>query len=200
MSVQQRRERERADRRRLIIAAARDVAEAEGWGAVTTRRLAERIEYSQPVLYKHFGSKEEIIEAVAREGFGELASTLRDARRTTASPVAALRALAGAYTDFAAAAPTLYEAMFTLSAVPAFRRPDAPDAAVEAFTELRAAVAPVAGDRDPDGLAELAWSTLHGLVALGRNGRLRPDHEAHRLTLFVEQLTGRAAAADAPAG
>jgi hypothetical protein len=27
----------------------------EGWDAVTTRRLSTEIEYSQPVLYKHFG-------------------------------------------------------------------------------------------------------------------------------------------------
>jgi Bacterial regulatory proteins, tetR family len=37
----------------LIITTARKLAEAEGWDAVTTRRLSSQIEYSQPVLYKH---------------------------------------------------------------------------------------------------------------------------------------------------
>src|SRR6478672_1548091 len=50
----QRRERELAQRRQLIIESARELAEAEGWSAVTTRRLADKIEYSQPVLYQHF--------------------------------------------------------------------------------------------------------------------------------------------------
>ena len=40
MSIQERRERERAARERLIITAARELAETEGWEAVTTRRLA----------------------------------------------------------------------------------------------------------------------------------------------------------------
>ncbi|MEU4101710.1 helix-turn-helix domain-containing protein, partial [Streptomyces tanashiensis] len=77
MSVQERKQRERAERERLIVATARELAEQQGWDAVTTRRLAERIEYSQPVLYSHFRGKREIIGAVALEtdvgdGSGEL--------------------------------------------------------------------------------------------------------------------------------
>jgi AcrR family transcriptional regulator len=49
--AQEHKERERAGRHRLIVSAARELAETEGWDAVTTRRLADRIEYSQPVLY-----------------------------------------------------------------------------------------------------------------------------------------------------
>lgn len=50
MTRLERRERERAERRQAIVTAARELAEAEGWEAVTTRRLSDRIEYSQPVL------------------------------------------------------------------------------------------------------------------------------------------------------
>ena len=46
MTRQERRERERAQRRQVIVNAARELAESEGWEAVTTRRLADRIEYS----------------------------------------------------------------------------------------------------------------------------------------------------------
>src|SRR6266702_266312 len=74
------RDRERAQRRQVIVNAARELAEAEGWESVTTRRLAERIEYSQPVLYSHFEGKDGIVSAVALEGFGELAATLHNAR------------------------------------------------------------------------------------------------------------------------
>jgi len=47
------------------------LAEAEGWDAVTTRRLSSQIEYSQPVLYKHFTEMEQIADAIAIDGFGE---------------------------------------------------------------------------------------------------------------------------------
>jgi AcrR family transcriptional regulator len=188
MSVQQRREREQAERRKLIITAARGLAESDGWGAVTTRRLADQIEYSQPVLYKHFKGKEDIVRAVALEGFGELASALCDALGPAASPRAGLRALAGAYTTFASENPKVYEAMFTLSTDLVFGQPDSPDPLVEAFTELRQAVTKVSGGRDVDTLAELAWCALHGLVMLNRSGRLRPSHEEERLSLFVDQF------------
>ena len=70
MAIADRRLRDRTARRRLITSTARTLAEREGWDAVTTRRLSAEIEYSQPVLYKHFASMEDIVEAVALEGFG----------------------------------------------------------------------------------------------------------------------------------
>src|SRR3954449_11559466 len=96
----------------MIVTAARDLAEAEGWDAVTTRRLAELIEYSQPVLYSHFRGKDAIMAAVAVEGFAEIAAQLRAARTTAPTARAALAAVVSAYADFAARRPALYDAMF----------------------------------------------------------------------------------------
>ena len=69
MGIAERKSRERAEREGRIISAARVIAEKEGWDAVTIRRLAKEIEYSQPVLYSHFASRDAIVEAVAVEGF-----------------------------------------------------------------------------------------------------------------------------------
>src|SRR5215471_13447429 len=112
MSIQERRERERAEREKLIIAAARELAETEGWDAVTTRRLAERIEYSQPVLYSHFDGKDAIVRAVAIQGFEELGDCLRQARLGADTAEPQLRAVCRAYLEFAAQRPALYQAMF----------------------------------------------------------------------------------------
>ncbi len=90
------------------------MAESEGWDYVTTRRLADRIEYSQPVLYRHFKNKDAIVHAVALEGFAELAAALRTAREEAGDPQEALGAVARAYADFAEHGPVLYEAMLTL--------------------------------------------------------------------------------------
>src|SRR3954469_2471986 len=112
MSVQERRERERAHREQLIVTTARDLAEAEGWNAVTTRRLADLIEYRQPVLYSHFKGKDAIMAAVALEGLAEIAAQMRTARREATTPAAALAAVASAYVDFAERRRALYDAMF----------------------------------------------------------------------------------------
>jgi AcrR family transcriptional regulator len=165
-----------AERRQQILDAARGIAEADGWTAVTSRRLADAIGYTQPVLYGHFpGGKTEIMRTVALAGFTELATAMRAAvgRKTG---VRAVAAVAGAYLDFAAAHPALYEAMFQLPIDARFAQDDAE-------AELRSgfdALATVLGD--DDGTAtEVFWSALHGMSLLERAGRMRPEHRSHRV-------------------
>jgi len=190
MSIQERRERERAEREQLIVTAARELAEAEGWDAVTTRRLAERVEYSQPVLYSHFKGKDAIMAAVAVEAFADMAAELRAARTAAGDPRAALAALARAYTDFAQRRPALYDGMFNQDLDLPFATPEAPKTLQAGFDELRQAVRPFAGDDDEDLLAEVLWSGLHGLIILMRGGRLLPGDHERRLALLLRRLTG----------
>jgi AcrR family transcriptional regulator len=193
MTRQERRQRERAERRQVIVNAARELAEAEGWESVTTRRLADRIEYSQPVLYSHFEGKDAIVSAVALEGFGELAAILHNARENADSPGAEPRAVASAYLEFARANPALYEAMFTLRVDLTFAQSGTPAPLHASFAELRAALAPLAGERDIETVTEVAWSALHGLATLSQAGRLRPAFYDQRLAMLVDQLgTARA--------
>ncbi|MFD8498819.1 TetR/AcrR family transcriptional regulator [Amycolatopsis sp. NPDC059657] len=188
MATSTRKERDRADRGLAIIAAARELAEAEGWDAVTTRRLSAKIEYSQPVLYSHFAGKDAIMAAAAVEGCAELAADLRKARKEGDNAHQAMAALARAYVAFADDKPALYEAIFTLPTELKFGGPDAPQALKDAFAELLAIVGPVAGDRDVETLTETFWAALHGIVTLNRNGRHRPQHREARLALLVDQF------------
>ncbi|MFI2366655.1 TetR/AcrR family transcriptional regulator [Promicromonospora sp. NPDC019610] len=185
-----RRERERAQREELIVRAARELAEAEGWDAVTTRRLAAEIEYSQPVLYSHFKGKNAIMTAVAAQGFEELATELRAARTAARGVAEALAAVAVAYTDFARKRPALYDAMFTHAVEVKFASPDGPAYLHEGFGELLQAVEPLAGDDDPGVLTETFWAGLHGLAMLERSGRLPLSLHDQRLGILLGRFTG----------
>ncbi len=185
-----RRLRDQAARRQLIMSTARSLAEREGWDSVTTRRLSAEIEYSQPVLYKHFTSMEAIVDAVALEGFGELAETLEAARRGAESPSDGLRRVADAYTSFATKNPAIYHAMFTRTTRLRFATEATPIEMSAAFAELRDAVREVAGGQDIDTLTEVVWAALHGLITLRRDGRLRASHEIDRIVLLVGHLSG----------
>jgi AcrR family transcriptional regulator len=184
--------RERAARRRLITATARKLAEQEGWEAVTTRRLSAEIEYSQPVLYKHFAGMEDIVASVAVQGFGELADALSAARRDAADGRDALARVALAFTGFARHNQALFDAMFTRATTLSFAADDTPAELNAAFEELRTAVDLVAGGRDPDTLAEVVWAALHGLITLDRSGRLRPEYHDARIEILVSEVCGRA--------
>ncbi|MEU3272165.1 TetR/AcrR family transcriptional regulator [Saccharomonospora sp. NPDC006951] len=186
MAIRERRERERAQRHKLIIDTARELAEREGWDAVTTRRLAESVEYSQPVLYSHFAGKDAIVRAVAIEGFGELAKVLKEARSAREDPIEALRSAAMAYLDFAEKRPALYDAMFLRQLDIPFGTSEAPPELRAGFGELLAALEPVAGERDIDTLAEVFWSAIHGFATLMLGARLRPDLREARMDLLLE--------------
>jgi AcrR family transcriptional regulator len=191
MPIENRRERERTARRQLIITTARKLAEAEGWDAVTTRRLSTEIEYSQPVLYKHFNGMEQIAEAVAIDGFGELAEVIRAARSRPGTVSDALVRIAHAYLDFARDNPAVYDAMFTRGSTLRFAAQDTPPQLAAAFAELRHAVGVVADEHDADALTEVFWAGLHGLVTLTRAGRLRAGYDSERLRLLVNEFTSR---------
>ena len=193
MPVEDRRARERAARQRLIVTTARRLAEAEGWDAVTTRRLSAEIEYSQPVLYAHFTNMDQLAQAVAREGFGELTGRLHAARAGAATSTDALRQFARAYVDFARDNPALYDAMFTRATTLHFAADDTPPELEAAFAELREVVAALGGHDDADTLAEVLWSALHGMVSLNRTRRLRTGFDTERVDLLIDQLcrTGR---------
>jgi AcrR family transcriptional regulator len=186
MSITDRRRRERAKRHDLIIAAARDLAETEGWEAVTTRRLAQIVEYSQPVLYSHFDGKEAIVRAVAIEGFADLAIRLRQARSAVDEPGLALRAVCVAYLSFAAERPALYQAMFMLPIDVKFASVDTPAPLKAAFGELVGVLEPF--DAHPGPRAEVTWAALHGLAVLRRGGRIPAEGQEARIDLLVSQI------------
>ncbi|OPX13198.1 TetR/AcrR family transcriptional regulator [Mycobacterium sp. AT1] len=189
MAIEDRRERERAARRDLIVATARKLAEAEGWEAVTTRRLSTEIEYSQPVLYKHFAGMEQIAAAVAIDGFGELADALRAANSGAGAAGDALGRVAQAYLDFSRDHPAVYDAMFLRATTLQFATDETPPQLSAAFAVLSDAVGDAAGGRDAHTLTEVFWAALHGLAILTRTGRLRPGYEAERLQLLVDRFT-----------
>jgi AcrR family transcriptional regulator len=188
MTTEDRRARERAARRQLIVDTARQVAEAEGWDAVTTRRLSTEIEYSQPVLYKHFSGMDQVASAVAVDGFAELGRLLQTARTDAKTPDDALARIAHAYLDFARGNPAVYDAMFTARTTLHFAEPDTPPQLVAAFDELREAVSAIANGDDADTLTEVFWAALHGLVSLSRGGRLRPDHDRERVDALIARF------------
>lgn len=186
MGIAERKGRERAEREFRITGAARRIAALDGWGAVTIRRLANEIEYSQPVLYSHFRNRDAIVGAVAVQGFGELAALLRAAGVSARTPQVRLANVAAAYVDFAFQQSALYEAMFVLPADLHFGQPDAPGELRDAFDALATAVAPFCADVAV--ATETLWSALHGAAELERHGRIRPAFRAARLALIVQAL------------
>ena len=172
MSIKERRERQKLATRDSILAAAHEIARAEGWNAVTIRRIADAIEYSAPVIYEHFASKDAVLGALQRVGFEQLTEALSQAR----SGCDEVTQMARAYWKFAERSPELDQLMHgweSASLPPADTLTGARKAAAVVYEALDAwALEKNIRPADPQGRVETIWAVLHGLVTISRIDRL----------------------------
>jgi AcrR family transcriptional regulator len=166
-------------RRDQLTRAARDIAESEGWAAVTMRRLAAEIGVTQPVLYSAFPEgRQAIIDGVAVSGFSAIATALE-----AVDPEPMLRL--SAYLDFAVDQPQVYEAMFSMPSGLPFGASSGPEPLRRAFAAIQDAFP------GPDEIrAEVAWASIHGLATLQISGRL-PEPRAQARLDDLHQLLSR---------
>ncbi|MFD0686141.1 TetR/AcrR family transcriptional regulator [Actinomadura fibrosa] len=95
----------------MIEAAERQLASSSDH-EVATRAVCEAVGVSQPVLYRLFGDKRGLLDAVAEHGY-ERYTALKAAQEQTGDPVADLHAGWDGHMEFARANPALYQLMFT---------------------------------------------------------------------------------------
>ncbi|AXE16947.1 TetR/AcrR family transcriptional regulator [Runella rosea] len=86
MGIVERRERLRKQVRHDILKTARDIAREEGWQAVSIRKIADVIEYSPPILYEYFDSKDKLLETIRNDGFAFLHEELLKLRTLYRNP------------------------------------------------------------------------------------------------------------------
>ena len=181
MGIKERRQRQRQELRSGILSAAREIASTEGWQSVTIRRIAGRIEYSPPVIYEYFDSKEDLLLELVRVGYAQQLAAVENARDASDEPEEALLGMARAWWRFAAEAPDLYQVMYGLGGV------SFPVAELRKEGErIAAATAGVIEEilrkngKEVEGVWDkvtLPWATLHGLVALSMAGRIAGGEE-----------------------
>jgi len=100
MGTRERKERELECRRRLILAAAKDLFVRKGFAGVTLDDVASAIEFSKGTIYNHFGSKEEIYATLLLEHLDILRSELRESGRTGRDTSERVRNAMRAYVSF----------------------------------------------------------------------------------------------------
>ncbi len=170
MGITERRVRQQEELKNEIIAQSWAIIEGEGWQALSIRRIADAIEYSVPVIYKHFENKEAILEHFVKAGFDELSAHIKSAVNPADTAIQQLQQIALAYWDFAAKRTKLYEIMFglgipnceTINNVLEMKRMS--DLMLQAIE----GIAQECKNLDIDKYLKLKtfWSTLHGFIAI----------------------------------
>ncbi len=72
MGIPERKLRDKEEMRSLILTTAMKLFVEEGFGNISIRRIADKIEYSPATIYLYFKDKDEILYALHTEGFEEL--------------------------------------------------------------------------------------------------------------------------------
>ena len=161
------------DLRRSLIEAAAAIIEGDGVDALTLRGVGERVGVSRTALYRHFADKTSLLAAVALAGFEmlhrDLEATMTVARAGGADPLAAL---AEAYVDFGTRHSPHYRTMFGPAVTDRHRYPALAATGQAAFGLLVAEITSAqrvgrVKPGDPIRLAQVFWSTVHGIVMLG---------------------------------
>jgi len=168
-------------KRELILAAARQVFEAEGLDGASLRAIAAAAGYTPAALYFHFDSKEAIYAEVLRGSLARLGERVEEAVAGAAAPADRLRAAAMAFFQFYDENPRDLDLGFYL-----FRGGMKPRglgrARDEALnTALAAALRPIAAAAEEMGAAPEAARLLMvdsfahaaGLLLLAHTGRIR---------------------------
>ena len=170
MGISERRFREQEQLKQLIVAQSWSIVAEEGWAALSLRKIADAIEYSVPVIYKHFSSKDDLIEYFTKEGFRLLAEQLASVISQDDSAEVKIRHIAEAYWSFAFTHQKHYEIMFGLG-IPTCE-------AIQTVQEKRktseilltvieeAILQSKRTDTDKYLKMKTFWSIMHGLVAI----------------------------------
>jgi len=171
-----RKERRQQERRGELLTAARAVLAKEGVAGLTMEAVAAAADVSKPAVFYYFRSKEELVGELAVEQLEAEVGVLEAAVASAASGVEALAALARAKVDFYAedldafrvaylwpqliglAPELLRERVYPLS--------QRVNDALEARLREDARQGLLAPGFEPRRLANLAWTTAHGLLAL----------------------------------
>ena len=164
------------DLRRALIEGALELVSENGPKGFTLAEAARRAGVSTGAPYRHFASKDDLLAAVAEQGFDALYAALSAVAESTPAPGDRLVALGGEYVRWAVGHPAHYQVMFGTDR----KRPEHvawAQAGERAFSVLIVAIvdgqaAGAIGDGDVLRHAAPIWALLHGLASLHVGGDL----------------------------
>jgi AcrR family transcriptional regulator len=176
--------------REALCAYATRLFAEQGYEGVTMRALATGLGCSPMTPYRYFENKAEIFDAVRSAAANRFADALQDSSSGLTSHRSRLRALALAYVRFALDEPHAYRIMFELDQDqrPETRRAEDLRSWHVMHDAVEGAVADGVIAGEPDIVAHLLWSGVHGLVALHLSGMLRLGRGLEELIeAFIER-------------
>ncbi|MEM9673349.1 MAG: TetR/AcrR family transcriptional regulator [Cyclobacteriaceae bacterium] len=200
MGITERKEREKQEMRTLILSTATNLFVERGYESVSMRNIAEVMEYSPATIYLYFKDKNELLYALSEEGFRKF-FTYFQSLPPQDDPLKRLQELGRIYVRFALENPVYYDLMFIMrSPMESHHTGESWDLGMKSHGILTSVVKQCIENgyfhqKDPDTVAFMVWSCVHGLVSFKIRDRMKmyedQNHEEFiydALGLFNEML------------
>lgn len=148
--------------------------ERHGAAALSLRELAARLGVARSAPYRHFASRDELLQAIARNTVEEIRRGFLEALQRDGTPRERLHQGVRWYLDFARRRPEFYRLMFDMNIVWQIDIQEEAqyDSSFGFFTRLVAGVATTKDPAQIHALAVACWSLLHGYAMLRMNKAL----------------------------
>lgn len=168
MGSKERISRQKEETRSNILKAAREIVKEEGWQGLSMRKIADKIEYTAPIIYEYFSNKEAILQELTCKGFGILTIDLEAAKEESQDPAEQLEGMWLAYWNFALKNKEMYQLMYGVEMTCCAQRNTETDAP---YTLISNVIAELMGDNNPK--PEIIkqkyftfFSVIHGLISI----------------------------------
>ena len=162
-----------------ILDASLDIVKEEGWQSLSMRKIADKIEYTAPIIYEYFANKEAILMELTRKGFLILARDMKAAKEKHRLPAKQIEAMWLAYWNFAFTQKELYQVMFGVEVNCCEMAQVIPESE-EPFNMVTGAIEEIMGPQKPteDDICVkyyTYWSVIHGLISINLVRRTTSD-------------------------
>lgn len=168
MEVLERKQRTREQTRTGIVTTAKDIARREGWQSVSIRKIAEAINYSPPIVYEYFDSKDVLLDEIRKEGFRFLHLEYDRINKLYRDPEKRLYEISMVQWDFAMKHREVYQVMYNLDGafctIPVHESYEA-----QAVSQLIQGIIFAFIPKSKESISRIFfewWSISHGMIAL----------------------------------
>jgi AcrR family transcriptional regulator len=160
------------DLRAALLHASRELIRKEGLHGFTLREVARRAGVSHNAPYRHFRDRDDLLAAIAEDGFNRLTAKVREAAAKSDRHLDRLKMAGIAYVQFGLDRPEEFNVMFSIRLDPDVH-PLARAAADASFASLLALItdcqrAGLLVRYEPLTAARIAWAQMHGITELAR--------------------------------
>jgi len=151
-----------------IIDAAYAIVKTEGWQGLSMRKIADKIEYTAPIIYEYFSNKDAILRELTGKGFIKLSKKLEVAKAAFEKPEQQLEAMWMAYWDFAFTDTEIYQVMFGVQMNCCSEQCDASKTPYQLFTSVIAEIMKKSNPSEMDIKQKYFtfFSIIHGLISI----------------------------------